>query len=827
MTKNILFKKIYVAFCVLIFFAQFAFSSLHPLAIISTGTNSSEELNKTYAATSNQISYSVAGAPTVGNTIDIAINISSISNLYGASVDFLYDTSLIEVQSITVGNLFADKISSPTVQKIEGGQANLAMTLSSSSDPISGSGTIATIKAKVLKAGTINLKTTDNSSLLSLSGFATCVKLADNLSSKIAYTSIDNSITTENLAVILKQGKYQNIDTKLTFSGTWIKTTDGSQHYSSTANSNLSFSFEGTGIKLYSIVANNRGITKVIIDGVNYTADGYSASVASDKVIFSKDGLTFGKHDVQLIVTNTKNAASTGYFTSIDAVEVLNSKPPLTVGRHENISENLTYSANWIKTTDSSQHFSSTSNSKVSFSFEGTGIKLYTIAANNRGIAKIIIDGVAYTADGYSATVISKKVIFSKDGLAPGRHEVEIVVTSSKNTASSGYFVSIDAIEILSSKYILNPGSYQNTSENLNYSAGWVKAADSSQNFSNINNAKITFSFEGTGIKLYSIVANNRGIAKVYIDGIPYDADGYSASVVANKVIFSKDDMPAGNHEVQIVVTAAKNPSSSGTYVSVDAIEILQTKPTISVGRYENTDDAFTYSTGWTKTTDSSQHFSNVNNSSVSFSFTGTGLKLYSIIANNRGITKVIIDGVNYTADGYSATVASNKVIFTKDDLTAGKHDVQIVATNTKNAASTGYFTSIDAIEILDNQTVFNAGRYENTNANLDYSANWIKSADSSQHFSNVENSTLSFSFNGTGLKLYSILADNRGIAKIFIDGVEYSADTYSSTIKTNQLTFTKTGLTAGKHDVQIMVTNTKNAASSNYYISIDAIEVI
>ncbi|MDZ5034811.1 hypothetical protein GNF81_19160, partial [Clostridium perfringens] len=92
---------------------------------------------------STSISYDIKGDPKVGNTIEIAVNTSNVSDLYGASIDFVYDSSLIEVQSINKGSIWGTgtNVKEP-VKTIKNGQANLAITFTGNTQGISGNGTI-------------------------------------------------------------------------------------------------------------------------------------------------------------------------------------------------------------------------------------------------------------------------------------------------------------------------------------------------------------------------------------------------------------------------------------------------------------------------------------------------------------------------------------------------------------------------------------------------------------------------------------------------------------------------------------------------------------
>ncbi|WP_373207930.1 cohesin domain-containing protein, partial [Clostridium paraputrificum] len=122
-----------------------------------------------------------------------------------------------------------------------------------------------------------------------------------------------------------------------------------------------------------------------------------------------------------------------------------------------------------------------------------------------------------------------------------------LVKLSDKNGDKISYSSKDKSISCVKPIVILQPGTYYNKNTNLTYSGSW-KHADS-QSYSNSKNASISFSFEGTGFALTSLAASNRGIAKVYIDGVAYNADGYNSST-QSKIVFSKDGLAFGKHDV-------------------------------------------------------------------------------------------------------------------------------------------------------------------------------------------------------------------------------------------------------------------------------------
>ncbi|MET9218101.1 beta-galactosidase [Streptomyces sp. NPDC003300] len=95
------------------------------------------------------------------------------------------------------------------------------------------------------------------------------------------------------------------------------------------------------------------------------------------------------------------------------------------------------------------ESFSDTAGDSVSVGFTGTGVKWVTNLDGNHGIADVYLDGAKVkTVDLYGATKQNQYVAYRATGLAAGAHTLKIVATGTKNTAASGQFVTIDAIDV-------------------------------------------------------------------------------------------------------------------------------------------------------------------------------------------------------------------------------------------------------------------------------------------------------------------------------------------------------------------------------------------
>ncbi|MBU3134096.1 hypothetical protein KPL40_16840 [Clostridium gasigenes] len=249
-----------------------------------------------------KVSYTINGEAKIGNTIDIAVNISNITNFYGGSVDFSYDTSLLEVQSITKGDIFGtNKVSEP-VKSVSNGLASIGLTLTGTNAGVSTNGTLAIIKAKVLKEGIINIKTTPLNVLISPIAFNSRVKLSDNNGNFITYAAEDTVLNLFGTTPIVNsfiadKNSSQPAGTPITFTGSTSGTTgmlyrfqifDGSswtvaQNYSS----NNKFVWTPTKPSTYRIALNVKFTGAADTDFIYKTIDNFIITQPTKPIINS------------------------------------------------------------------------------------------------------------------------------------------------------------------------------------------------------------------------------------------------------------------------------------------------------------------------------------------------------------------------------------------------------------------------------------------------------------------------------------------------------------------------------------------------------------
>ena len=421
--------------------------------------------NTAFAATTPSVSYTVTGETKIGNTIEIAVNISNVTDLYGGSIDFVYDTSLLEIQSVAKGNIFgSNTVLTPLGSngKVENGQSSFSISLKGDKPGVNGSGTLAIIKAKVLKEGTVKLNTTNsNTPALSLGGDTLRVKLSDSKVKNIDYTSINSYIElNQQSTAVLTNGAYQENNNAFIYTGDWntrssLDYDSGALKISASNDSSVEFKFNGNSFEWYGTKASNRGIAKVYIDGKEVkSVDAFSYSTAFKQLLYKSDTLAPGIHTVKIAITGSKNPASSNPQVDLDKIIIKNEVTTLTPGTYQEDNNAFIYTGDWntrssLDYDSGALKISASNDSSVEFKFNGNSFEWYGTKASNRGIAKVYIDGKEVkSVDAFSYSTAFKQLLYKSDTLAPGIHTVKIAITGSKNPASSNPQVDLDKIII-------------------------------------------------------------------------------------------------------------------------------------------------------------------------------------------------------------------------------------------------------------------------------------------------------------------------------------------------------------------------------------------
>jgi len=261
--------------------------------------------------------------------------------------------------------------------------------------------------------------------------------------------------------------------------------------------------------------------------------------------------------------------------------------------------------------------------------------------------------------------------------------------------------------------------------------------------------------------------------------------------------------MPAGAHAASVTYTE----NSTGG---------------IGAGKYDDTDPAWTYSSGgWAAASLSSPfnntlHYSKVINDYATLVFEGTQFILTYTGYPNRGQMEAYVDDVlEGTIDQYSASPAWQKT-WSSPTFTNGTHTLKLVHT-------TGSYVGVDAIQIL---APLPPGEYDDTDPAWTYSGGgWAAASlsgpyNNTLHYSNTIDDFASLEFDGTQFILTYTGYPNRGEMEVYVDDVlEGTIDQYSAS-PTWQKTWVSPLFTNGTHTLKLVHT-------TGPYVGIDAIQIL
>ena len=473
------------------------------------------------------------------------------------------------------------------------------------------------------------------------------------------------------------------------YTGTWYTHSNpghsgGSAAYSPAAGAVAELTFDGTGFVWYGVRDPWAGIARVSIDGgAPFEIDTYGSYESLNQRLFGRTSLALGSHTVRIEVTGTQSSSAQGHLIWVDAFEIL--KPvdgggtptprPTATGaptatptptpmprvtssptvvptatptprpttaplvRIENDDTRVQLQGRWFLKSSAghsggSASLSMDANNRASLSFEGTGIRWLGLRDAWSGIAQVYVDGyLRATVDTYSATDQRQAVLFSATDLTPGYHYLSVVVTATRNPASGGAWVWVDAFEVLNSGTpgptatptptptprpttaptatptsaptamptatptprpttaptaaptpTPTPGSslvvYQQTDPAVRLDGTWftntrTHHSGGSAALAMDNGHRATLSFSGTGVRWIGYRDEWSGIARVVLDGVLVaTVDTYRTPSAARQVLYTVSGLSAGAHTLSIEVTGTRSSVSGGSWVWVDAFEV-------------------------------------------------------------------------------------------------------------------------------------------------------------------------------------------------------------------------------------------------------------
>ena len=255
------------------------------------------------------------------------------------------------------------------------------------------------------------------------------------------------------------------------------------------------------------------------------------------------------------------------------------------------------------------------------------------------------------------------------------------------------------------------------------HSSGWSKAYASTVSYSNQVGAKVKLTFSGRYITRVYSMTFNRGSVKVYIDGAQKSAMSDYTSSTRWQVAKTWDAGWSGQHTIEVV-------NDGGGYIDADAFIVDISFATN--GHFDDNHNQFNYIGSWTSSCcwpyaySSTLHWTNNQESALTFTFTGDSVTVFYTISSNRGTATVTIDGVDRGGINMFGGVTQFKRNTTYNGLGQGIHTIHIA-----NNSGGGFYIDTD---ILKPGTAYNRA------AAINYADAWVSNTTAKRNIQNYPN---------------------------------------------------------------------------------------
>jgi hypothetical protein len=169
-------------------------------------------------------------------------------------------------------------------------------------------------------------------------------------------------------------------------------------------------------------------------------------------------------------------------------------------------------------------------------------------------------------------------------------------------------------------------------------------------------------------------------------------------------------------------------------------------------------------------------------------------------------------------------------VIWQVQNLSAGAHTIQIVATGTHDAQSTGTAVTLDGFA-YGTAPLPRLPNVANDSA-FSYSAGWTNPTglgasytSGDAHVSATAGATASYTFNGTGFQVVGDRDANHGYGEVTIDGTPSGMFDAYAALGTGggQVLWQISGLGAGTHTVVVSAIGAHDPSAGASYVALDA----
>ena len=436
----------------------------------------------------------------------------------------------------------------------------------------------------------------------------TGTKNAASTNTNIGIDAIDILGTLSQATVIVAPStgavRYEQTDSRLAFSGTWVAfstsgASGGGYQRTCTTGSSATISFNGTYLGWIATKGTTLSKAKVSLDGgAAKSVDLAASAVAYQQKVWNTGTLPAGNHTVT-ISWDATNAA--GKYISVDAVEIIGTlrtatttpvSPPTvvpTTTRYEQKDIRFTFAGGWTASSsdlasDGSFRFADATASATA-TFNGTFLAWIGKKSPDYGTAKVTVDGgTPKNVDLYSAATAWQAKIWNTGVLPAGNHTVKIEWTGVKNANGMGANINVDAFDIagtVTQAPAAQPVRYEQGDGHFVYAGSWTNsntaaASAGSFRFSNTAGSSVTVTFVGSYLSWLAKKSPVYGQARVTLDGgAPVTVDLYNASEIYEQKVWETGVLVPGTHTVKIEWTGTKRAAATDTNIGVDAFDII------------------------------------------------------------------------------------------------------------------------------------------------------------------------------------------------------------------------------------------------------------
>jgi hypothetical protein len=263
-----------------------------------------------------------------------------------------------------------------------------------------------------------------------------------------------------------------------------------------------------------------------------------------------------------------------------------------SVTRIEQNDPSITYSGNWYSNASSLHSggdatLTNARGAMATITFTGTGITWIGVSDPWSGLANVYIDGRLQVIDSYSDTGRYQQPLFAVRGLASGPHKLSIEITHERGPHTDGSWIWIDAFDIENGSGVPGgvtaaAGRIEENHPALIYTGRWYANANPAYSGGNTvlatdAGARVSITFNGTGIAWIAYRDEWSGFARIYLDGeLKTTIDTYLSPSQVQVVPYRVDGLSSGAHTLTIEATGTHNESSKGSWVWLDAFDVFK-----------------------------------------------------------------------------------------------------------------------------------------------------------------------------------------------------------------------------------------------------------